>query len=257
MKAIIVLSMLVAVGLAMPHEFAAQQPSNPAELIRRNKALLSRVEKDVKAQNTLASKKLRLPKKQQQSRGLTLGAPVTFESYATDMMCGSTPGFSVKLNVGECKDVTGSFAINITDWVQPPIHNREPADLCSSIIHHDRENCEGERSLLTFEVKKCQAGNFWANWNEIAGEALEIHSGCDAKKVTDEFCRTCNTTTHAIFEKCAEIPLLGSIKARKVEKCNPVRLNLLTSCSGGTLYDSYVLGQGKCFAGMMVKDGHF
>ena len=252
MKSIVILSLLVAVALAMPHEFAAHHASNPSEIVRRNKALLHRVAKEVKVHKALASKKLRVaaPKR------FTLGAPVTFESYGYDMMCSTKPELSVKLNVGECKQVSPSFAVNISDWIQPPIHGKEGERTCASVIHHAKAGCQGEQSLLTFEVDRCEGGQFWGYYTPAAPDALTLHTGCDVKAVTDKVCHTCNATTHSEFNKCSEIPLLGSVKPIRVEKCSPVRLNLLTSCTGGTIYDSYALGQNDCFAGMMVRDGH-
>jgi hypothetical protein len=71
------------------------------------------------------------------------------------------------------------------------------------------------------------------------------------------YCKACNATTHAEFDKCTEIPRLhGSVKVLRVERCNPVRLNFLTSCSSGKVYSSYLLAQDRCFDGYKIKDGH-
>ena len=231
MKNIFLLALLVAVAaVAMPHEFA--------------------------------SKKLfRLAASHQARSRLTLGAPVTFEKFGTsnttDLMCEGERHYGIQMNVGECKALSSSFAVNITDWVQPPIHGKEPEGICASFIHYADSDCKGEASVITFDTKKCQAGEFWAEFSAAAPEILSIHSACKSSSVTDVTCTNCNATTHVPFNKCTNIPTLhGSVDKVRVEKCSPVRLNLLTSCTEGKVYDSYVLGQDRCFDGYKVRDGH-
>ena len=251
MKSIVILSLLVAVALAMPHEFAAHHASNPSEIVRRNKALLHRVAKEVKVHKALASKKLRVaaPKR------FTLGAPVTFESYGHNMTCGGKPELSVQLNVGECKQVSPSFAVKVTEYVNPPSNGQAAPNLCASMLQYEDDNCGGDEALMNTGCTLCQTGQFYTNCGGVYG-ALYLQSSCITASVTAPTCGSCNTTTIATFNKCVNVAGMGSVKALKLEQCSTVRLNLLHSCNSGVVYDSYVLGQGLCFGGMAVKDGH-
>ena len=229
MKQIIVVALLIVVAVAMPHDHS-----------------------------NLATKKLfRLPKQR-----LTLGAPVTYEKYGTgnqtDDRCHGERHYGIQLHVGECKQLSDNLAINITDWVQPPIHNKEPEALCASYTHYEGSDCQTNGRFITFETKKCEDGEAFADYSAALPDVLTLHSKCTAASVAAPVCNNCSVTARLAFKGCTNVPAIySSFGDVRVEKCVPVRLNFLESCAEGSpVTRSYALAQDRCFAGHKILDGH-
>lgn len=246
---VLLLSFVAMIAAAMPHDHTSN--NSPAHTVRRVKSLLGRLERGHHAHKSLATSDLRVA-----AKNVNVGAPVTFESFSTDQTCGSTPVLSLKLNVGQCHVVCPGFAVNITDFVQPPTDPNDAVDLCASMSHYTQDNCAGDQASMSYQCKTCQAGQFWADCGGVFG-ALFMHTGCTTPSVTAPTCSGCNASTITTFGQCKDVPLMGSVKAIKLEKCSTARLNLLHSCdSPSEIYESYSLSQGQCMAGMLVKAGH-
>ena len=243
MKAIFLVALLTVAAFGMPHD-------HHAGFVHRTKDLLTRMEHAHRAHSKLATSGLRVPAK------VGAGAAVTFESYSTDQTCGGTPTLSLPLTVGTCHVVCPGFAVNVTEFVQPPTNPSDASGLCASMSTFSDSACASETAVMNYQCKTCQNGEFWADCGGVFG-ALFMHSTCSAPSVSAPTCTSCNSTTITTFNQCKAVPSLGYVKASKLERCSTGRVDFLHNCdSPSQVYQSYSLSQGQCMAGIILKAGN-